>query len=118
VGERDGRAAGRFDCTVVVLTCNRPDLLDVALGSLARQTEPITDVIVSDDTPGDEAHVLVDRYPTLGIRYRRGPRAGQSANLRSALSLVDTPFVTILHDDDWTRPVTTCCSRSPSGCDA
>ena len=91
-----------FECTVVVLTCNRPDLLEIALDSLQAQTLPPTLVIVSDDSRDDLSAALVARYPLLS--YRRGPRDGQSANLREALLAVTTEHVAILHDDDWWEP--------------
>ena len=93
-----------FDCTVVVLTCDRPDLLSQALDGLSRQNLPPASVLVSDDSEGYASQLLVDRYPLLPIVYRKGPRAGQSANLRGALAMVSSEFVVVLHDDDWWEP--------------
>lgn len=93
-----------FECTVVCLTCNRPDWLAPALRSIDDQVLRPASVIISDDSQGDESERLVQSFERLPTVYRRGPRCGQSANLRSALSLVTTELVVVLHDDDWWEP--------------
>lgn len=95
----------RFPGTVVVLTHNRPDLLEVALRSLAAQVLQPEHVVVSDDGDGDAVVELIARcYPEGQVQYRRGPGTGQSDNLRGAMALVTTELVVVLHDDDWWEP--------------
>lgn len=88
------------ELTVVLLACDREDLATLALASLERQHIKPGRIIVSDDSSSDEVRNLTLGINGLNVDYRRGPRNGQSANLRSAIALVTTDFLMVLHDDD------------------
>ena len=100
------------DLTVVLMTCNRPDLAGIALAGVLAQTVLPGTVIVTDDSRDDTTEKLVAACPNPSVTYRRGPRTGQSGNLRSSLGAVKTPFVLVLHDDDRLGPELVSAARS------
>lgn len=58
----------------IIPTRNRPDLLERALLSLLRQVEPCFEIIVSDNSDEESAHLvrqIVDRVTTHSVRYLR-----------------------------------------------
>ena len=80
----------RHDTTIVITTCDRPQMLPRALNSALAQG---ANVIVADDgqAPSDYASIR-----THGVGHIRARMA--------ALELVDTPYVAFLDDDDWLDP--------------
>jgi hypothetical protein len=84
--------------TILLLSCDRPDLCAIALASAVEQTTR-TQVIVCDDSTSKDVEGLAGRYGDQ-VRYLRGPRHGQLSNLLHAIPFVSTPWTLILHDDD------------------
>ncbi len=90
--------------TIIVPTRNRPDFLELCLRSVFECQQVVPKVIVSDnsttDLPGIQS--LRERYPFTYIR--------QSGNLsmtehhNACLTLPETPWVLLLHDDDELYP--------------
>jgi GT2 family glycosyltransferase len=69
--------------TVVIPTCDRPELLRACLGALAsavaRVPDACVEVIVTDDSTGDASqHLVLAEYPWAS--WTRGPRRGPAAN--------------------------------------
>jgi GT2 family glycosyltransferase len=92
--------------SVVVATCNRPDVLAWTLDSLdaGRQQVPRDDyeIIVADDSRGDETRVLVERrFP--GAIYVNGPRRGPASNRNCGASRASGEWLAFIDDD--CRPV-------------
>lgn len=89
--------------TIILTTHNRPQLLHRALQSLINQTyQNFTAIIVSDSgeylPPFKDFSQLAGRYVYIQRSDDSGPGPAQSRNL--ALSLVNTPYVMFLDDDD------------------
>ncbi|MEB3166078.1 MAG: glycosyltransferase family A protein [Cyanobacteriota bacterium] len=93
--------------TVVVCTCNRPEMLEQALLSLSRQTRAdlIAKVIVSENGGNRASEAVCSRYPSLPIEYfYQDPPRPITEHIPSLKPSVDSPFIAILHDDDWWLP--------------
>ena len=90
--------------TVVLCTCNRPDMLRDALESIREQTarEAIARVIVSENGPGGESEKVCADFPELPILYvQQRPPVPVLLHIKVLWHLVQTPLAAILHDDDW-----------------
>lgn len=87
-----------MDVTIVILSCDRPELFSLALQSALGQTHPAA-VLVSDDSAHPDVRGIVGQCRG-DVSYLRGPRAGQLANLLMAFAHVETRWAIVLHDDD------------------
>ena len=96
--------------TVITSTTNRPQLLRAALCSIQRQTarEQITSVVVSENAGGRETRRLCAEFPDLPINFIfRDPPLRPLDHGRALYTHPDqipSPYVAILHDDDWWAP--------------
>jgi len=92
---------GRFGVTVVVTSCDRPDLLDKTLSSFFKlNTFPITRMIIVEDGGKIESD-LVEKYQSRNIDWiSTGDRVGQIAAIDYAYSHINTHFVFHM-EDDW-----------------
>jgi hypothetical protein len=93
------------DITVLLPTCQRPDMARIALQSIQAQTakERIREVIVSESgRPSGMDAICAEFRGSLPIRYiLRDPPMTQLEHERALIGgAYDTPFVAILHDDD------------------
>lgn len=93
--------------TTVIPTYRRPRLLRRAILSAARQSGvgvriAVFDNCSSDDT-GDVVTTLQRQYPGLTY-HRHAHNIGAIANFEFAVARVDTPFFSILSDDDYLLP--------------
>ena len=87
--------------TVVLLACDRPEWTRHAIESVLAQSFQEFVLLVSDDSKDIQTELVVIAADDPRIRFVKGPRRGQLANVNLALQLVQTPYVAILHDDDW-----------------
>jgi GT2 family glycosyltransferase len=87
--------------SVCVCTSGRPAELARCLKSLEEGDRLPTEVIVSDDSPGEEIASVIrgiaGRYPFA--RYSIGPRRGLCANRNHAVELARGSHVSLLDDD-------------------
>jgi GT2 family glycosyltransferase len=123
---RAGRARMLADppaITAVVATHNRVDMLRGCLDSLMRTGYPRLEVIVVDNTPGDEQarNLVRARYPGL-VRYLREPVPGVASAHNRALPLIRSEITAFADDDtlvdaDWPVAIAETFARSPRiGC--
>jgi glycosyltransferase involved in cell wall biosynthesis len=76
--------------------------LQRCLNSIRIQTYNDYEVIVSDDTPGDEVQNLILQYPDLPLHYHKNPQAlGSPENWNNAMRLASGEYIKIMHHDDW-----------------
>lgn len=104
VVEQAGR--GRHLVTTVIPTYRRPQLLKRAISSALAQGSAAR-VSVFDNCSGDETPDVVARLATGEdrIRYHVQPRnLGALANFECGVRSVETPFFSILSDDDYLLP--------------
>jgi hypothetical protein len=93
--------------TVVIQTCNRPEMLRDALFSISGQTklDCIDKIIVSENGGNPESGSVCDSFSVLPIEYvLQDPPLPISDHLVSLQGRVATPFTALLHDDDWWLP--------------
>lgn len=93
--------------TTIIPTYRRPVLLQRAIASAVEQQNVDVRVCVFDNCSGDDTGDVVDHmvqtYPQ--IRYHCHTRnVGAAANFDFAMRSVDTPFFSILSDDDYLLP--------------
>jgi GT2 family glycosyltransferase len=106
--------------SVVVATCNRPDVLARTLDALSaeRQQVPphVYEVIVADDSRNDATRVAVaQRFPEA--RYVEGPRRGPAANRNRGAALASGEWLAFIDDDcqpveGWLRAL---CEQADAG---
>ena len=95
------------EITTVIPTYRRPRLLERAITSAAAQEGVDARVVVFDNCSGDDTSevvaTLARRYPQ--VSYHSHPRnLGAAANFEFGARSVDTPFFSILSDDDYLLP--------------
>jgi glycosyltransferase involved in cell wall biosynthesis len=87
--------------SVIVPTCNRPEMLVEALQSIVRQSYKPIEIIVANDGEDDIAGMISPCLRRARISYftldkRRGPAAARNAGLREAKG----KYIAYLDDDD------------------
>ena len=89
--------------SVILPTCDRPDLLRVALKSLAWQTFTDFEVIVVNDGETDIAPPVAEFAPALDIRAvsHSAPRKGISTARNTGIRLSRGKWLIYLDDDDF-----------------
>lgn len=72
------------------------------LTSIIQQTFTSFEIIVTDDSPGDEVKNIVAEFVNLQIQYiKNQPAAGMPANWNKGLLLAKGEWIKMMHDDDW-----------------
>jgi GT2 family glycosyltransferase len=93
--------------TTVIPTYRRPQLLRRAIESALNQTRTEGKVAVYDDASGDETEAVVRELAARDGRvtyHRHASRLGLTGNFRFALERVETPYFSILSNDDMLLP--------------
>jgi glycosyltransferase involved in cell wall biosynthesis len=93
--------------TTVIPTYRRPVLLRRAIESALNQTRPDGMVAVFDDASGDETEAVVGEVANRDPRvtyHRHATNLGLAGNFRFALDHVETPYFSILSNDDMLLP--------------
>ena len=100
------------DCTVapplvsvMILTCNRPDYLRIALDSVVRQTHRHLEILVCDNASTSETAEVVRSFNDPRIRYHRHPEnIGATRNAWYACGVATGKHLANLNDDDSWEP--------------
>ncbi len=93
--------------TAIIPTYRRPKLLRRAIGSVLAQTYPHLRVCVYDNASGDETPSVVDEMARTDCRikyYCHHVNVGALKNFIYGMDRVETPFFSILSDDDVLLP--------------
>ncbi len=91
--------------TVLVPNYNGAPYLRECLESVRRQSFDEWELVVGDNASTDGSLSIIASLDDSRIRTRRLPRTiGWVANVNSLLAEVSTPYVAILHADDWWEP--------------
>src|SRR5437870_3155560 len=96
-----------LQCSVLICTYNRAELLRLTLESLCAQSLPRDrfEVVVVDDGSTDLTPGIVDRFTgRLRIRYACQRNSGLAAARNHALFLAQGPIVVLQDDDDIAAP--------------
>src|SRR5947208_1047223 len=93
---------GNASISICIPTYQRIDFLKRLLNSISNQTFKDFEVIVTDDSPGDEVAKLCQQYPQLNLQYfKNDPALGTPANWNRAVSKANGEWIKLIHDDDW-----------------
>jgi glycosyltransferase involved in cell wall biosynthesis len=90
--------------SVIVLTCDRPNMLRRALESLLGQTYPNVEVIVVDNGSGANTRVLVESQASPVIYLRAGSGANVASARNAGFQASSGIYVCFLDDDDYFLP--------------
>ena len=93
--------------TTVIPTYRRPELLHRAIRSVLAQSYPHPRVCVYDNASGDETAATVAALAREDerISYHCHPtNIGPTANFAYGIERIDTPFFSLLPDDDYYLP--------------
>ncbi len=90
------------EISIVIPTCNRPELLTVALEQLKPERQAVApntfEVVVTDDSTGDATERMMRvRFPDL--RYTRGPRLGPGPNRNVGAAIARGRWLAFVDDD-------------------
>jgi glycosyltransferase involved in cell wall biosynthesis len=77
--------------------------LEVLLRSIASQEFKDHEVIITDDSPGNEVEELCRTYSArFPLQYKKNfPAKGSPANWNEAIRIAKGEWIKIMHDDDW-----------------
>jgi GT2 family glycosyltransferase len=114
-------APGSVCYSIVIPTCNRVDQLPRCLDAIAAALEQVDpalfEIVVADDSRGDETQRLIaERYPT--VQWIGGPRRGPAANRNVGVARTQGRWI-IFTDDDcvpevgWLREYVRAFERQP-----
>jgi len=87
--------------TIAIPTRNRLPLLKEAVRSALDQTFPSLEIVIGDDSDGEETVRWVESMNNPRIRwFRNHPPLGQAANTNACFDNARGEFLVLLHDDD------------------
>ena len=93
------------DITIAITVYDRRDFLEQAIDSALNQTVPVKIMVVEDCGPDLTLQSWVKSKYGSRLEYIRNPRRrGLFDNWNACLDYCRTPWLSILHDDDYLKP--------------
>lgn len=87
--------------TIALPVYNRTDFVKSALDSAVKQTVPCSILLIDNNSPHDDFKHIVDSYEGFDIKYiKTEETVPQDENFNNCFRYAETPWVTVLHDDD------------------
>lgn len=87
--------------TIAFPVYNRTDYFRTALDSAVNQTEKCRILVIDNHSPHDDFKHIVESYKNPLIRYvKTDETVQQDENFNNCIRYCETPWMTILHDDD------------------
>lgn len=87
--------------SILVRTCNRPEMLREALISLRNQTYPNLEVVLVEDGPNGSQSMIEKEFSDLKIQYWHSQeKVGRCVTGNKALELAQGKYCNFLDDDD------------------
>jgi len=88
--------------TIAFPVYKRTDYFRTALESALNQTVPCKILVIDNNSPHDEFKKIVDSYNCSLIEYiKTTETVPQDENFNNCIRFTKTPWITILHDDDY-----------------
>lgn len=88
--------------SICIPAYKRPDCLIRLLTSITEQLYKEYEIIITDDSPGDEVRTVLKAFSHLPIQYfNNKPALGTPGNWNYALAKANGDWVQLLHTDDW-----------------
>jgi glycosyltransferase involved in cell wall biosynthesis len=99
------QSSGQQDFTIAITVYDRRDYIFQAIESALNQTIPAKVIVLEDCGPDTGLRDFVQKSFGEKIGYFRNPqRRGLFDNWNACIELCTTPFLSILHDDDFLHP--------------
>lgn len=93
------------EITIAITVYNRRQYIKEAVASALDQTRPVRVIVVEDCGPDPTLEAFVKQEFGSRIEYVRNPlRRGLFGNWNACMELCRTPWLSILHDDDFLSP--------------
>ncbi len=87
--------------TIALPVYKRTDFVKSALDSCYKQTVPCRVLLIDNNSPHDDFKTILESYKSPLFSYHRNPETvPQDENFNNCFRYAETPWVTILHDDD------------------
>ena len=87
--------------TIALPVYKRIDFIKSALDSAVNQTVKCSILLIDNNSPHDDFKKIIESYPDQDIKYiKTDETVPQDENFNNCFRYADTPWVTILHDDD------------------
>jgi glycosyltransferase involved in cell wall biosynthesis len=87
--------------TIALPVYKRTDYIRKALDSAVNQTVKCRILLIDNNSPHDEFKTIIESYNNPLIKYvKTSETVPQDENFNNCFRYADTPWVTILHDDD------------------
>lgn len=87
--------------TIALPVYKRTDFVKSALDSAVKQTRECSILLIDNNSPHDDFKKICDSYNNPNIRYvKTDETVPQDENFNNCFRYAETPWVTILHDDD------------------
>lgn len=87
--------------TIGLPVYKRTDYIRKALDSAVNQTQPCSILLIDNNSPHDDFKTIVDSYKNAHIKYVKTDKTvPQDENFNNCFRYAETPWVTVLHDDD------------------
>lgn len=91
--------------SIIIRTCNRPDILENALKSVQKQTYTNLEIIVVEDGENASEKMIKQNFSSLNIKYYyTGNKVGRTKAGNIGLSLASGDYFNFLDDDDILLP--------------
>lgn len=90
--------------SVVIPTRNRPESLRAAVAATLGGSRADCEILVMDQSDGDETREVVEQFAERRLRYTRVPRLGANPSRNLGAALARSPVVAFLDDDCCPRP--------------
>lgn len=91
----------KFKLSICLLTYNQPEDVDRLLSSISGQLTDEVEIVIRDDSEGDETDLVVSRYSHIkNLRYIRGCKEGIDKTVVFLVEIAQGDFVWWMGDDD------------------
>jgi len=101
----------------ILIPAYSPQFFPQALGSALAQSWRDCEIVVCDDSPGDEIRAMVAAQPDARVRYERhAPALGFAGNFTRCFEMARGEYIKFLNDDDLLAPP--CVARLLAGLQA
>jgi GT2 family glycosyltransferase len=112
--------AGAAAVTALIPTIGRPQLLRACLESILACTPPPAEVIVVDQSGGDDTRAVVADFAERGARTVACPPTGPAQSINLGLALARHPILLVTNDDctvreDWVQVAVQRMGQRPDG---
>lgn len=88
--------------SICIPAYKRTHLLKKLLGSIQIQSFKNFEIIINDDSPGDDVKNVIEEFTGLPISYIKNEQtAGAVINCIKVMERAQAPWIKVMHDDDW-----------------